>query len=577
MNKTAKLLVLVLALAMMLGVFAGCQGTTTADPTEAPVAEATKAPEADGEGDAEGEEPVTEELEEMEISIAVWDVMESFVDGEMDMEDPLTKYLYDRFKIVWKPWDMTSGDYREKTSVWTAANTLPDLFFGDEKSGTNYPNWKASGLIRSIGTNESLAAYPNILSAVNIDTNTPYMIDNEYWFFPRITFYDRAQGSIVGAALITREDWMEKFGYTQEQVEGSEAAFTAMMKDFTLGDPDGNGVDDTYGIVPSGATGLVDRFKSRGFNEDNIWVYDKNGNIYRANMDYDAFQNACYVRSLYTAGYIVPNYPEFKGNDGVDYFCTGFGGVLPRHACAKHYSLTKTNFWDKAENGLDFADSTCILFSPMPDDGSGEAFVASYAHSWSEMYVPSSVDDAKMERIYMWYDFAYSQEAAYLFLFGFEGTDWEYDENGRVKMLTEIGESGQPISASEQYTIAVAFQEAFVWYTDAYMFENPYYVMGEESKKRNEELIATRKPVPIDYNLQALQTDERTAFVTTLTWDWFVTDKSGASDADLYAQLLADWNGAGYEAACDSLEKAFVEAGYEFQEQYYDVDESYTE
>jgi len=574
MTKTAKLLVLVLALAMMLGVFAGCQGTTTADPTKAPAAEETKAPVQDAEGE---EAPEAEELEEMEISIAVWDVMESFKDGEMDMEDPLTKYIYDRFKIVWKPWDMTSGDYREKTSVWTAANSLPDLFFGDEKDGTNYPNWISSGLIRSIGTNESLAAYPNILSTMQVETNTPYMREGEYWFFPRITFYDRAQGSIVGAAFVAREDWMKKFGYTTEQVEGSEAAFTAMMKDFTLGDPDGNGADDTYGLTPQNSTDLVERFKSHGFNEFNVWVYDKSGNIYRAGMDYDAFQNACYVRSLYTAGYIVPNYPEFKSSDGVDMFCTGRAGTMTRHACAKHYSLLKTNYWDKAENGLDYADSVCILFSPMPDDGSGEAFVASYSNSWSEMYVPSSVDDEKMERIYMWYDFAYSQEAAYLFLFGFEGQDWEMGENGRVQMLTEIGESGQPLSAADQYTLAVAFQEAFVWYTDAYMFDNPYYVMGEESKGRNEQLIATRKQVPIDYNLQALQTDERTAFVTTLDWNWFITDKTGASDEELYAQLLNDWNGGGYAAACDSLEKAFAEAGYEFQEKYFDVDESYTE
>jgi len=577
MTKTAKLLVLVLALAMILGVFAGCQGTTTADPTEAPAADATQAPEA--EGDAEGEEPVTEELEEMEISIAVWASMDSFIDGEMDMEDPLTQYIYDRFKIVWKPWDMTSGDYREKVSVWAAANTLPDMFFADEKAGNNYPMWISSGLIRPIGTNESLAGYPNILKVLDVETNVPFVREGEYWFFPRVTFYDRKDGGIVGSTFITREDWMAKFGYTVEQVEGSQEAFTNMMKDFTFGDPDGNGVDDTYGFIPGG-TGLdlfYERFaRSYGFNEFNIWVYDQNGNIYRAGMDYDAFRAAQYCREIYKAGYVMPTYVEFTGTDAVDYFCASRGGIIGRHGCAKHYSLLKTDYWDRAETGLDFAENVTLLLSPVLDDGTGDLYVASYANAWSEMFIPSTVDDAKMDRILMWYEYAYSQEAAYLFLFGFEGQDWEYDENGRVKMLTELNENGIQKDAADMYTLAVTFQEAFVWYTDAYMFENPFYVMGEESKAKLEGMLATRKQCPIDYNLQAIQTDERTGFVTTLDWNWFITDTTDATDEELYAQLLSDWEGAGYSAACDSLEKAFVEAGYEFQEQYFDVDEKYT-
>jgi len=578
MSKTAvRLMVLIVALAMLLGVFAGCQQTTTADPTKAPAA----SNEQPSEGDAQepGDEPETAELEEMEISIAVWAIMDSFKDGEMDMDDPLTKYIYDRFKIVWKPWDMTSGDYREKISVWSAANSLPDLFFADEKAGTNYPSWISSGLIRPIGTKESLAGYPNIMKVMDVETNIPFIREGEYWFFPRVTFYDRREGGIVGSTFITREDWMEKFGYTQEQVEGSVTEFTNMLKDFTLKDPDGNGVDDTFGYLPGGK-GLdlfFERFgRSYGFNEFSIWVYDKNGNIYRAGMDYDAFRAAKYCREIYKAGYVAPNFIE-SGYSGTDMFVTSKGGIIGVHGCAKHYSRLKTETWDKAENGLDFEESTCLLLSPALDDGTGDLYVASYANAWSETYVPSTVDDAKMERILMWYEYAYSDEAAYLFLFGFEGQDWEFDENGKVKMLTELADDGLQKSANDLYTLAIAFQEAFVWYTDAYMYHNPFYVMADTSKAASDRMLATRKQCPIDYNLQAIQTDERSAFVTTLDWNWFITDTTDTSDEELYAQLLDDWKGAGYEAACDSLEKAFVEAGYEFQEQYFDVDERYAE
>ena len=54
---------------------------------------------------------------------------------------------------------------------------------------------------------------------------------------------------------------------------------------------------------------------------------------------------------------------------------------------------------------------------------------------WSETYVPSSVDAAKLERIMMIMDYLYSDEGVMLTSYGFEGEDYEFDENGNIVSL----------------------------------------------------------------------------------------------------------------------------------------------
>jgi len=556
-HKLRTLLVMVLAVLMVAGVFAGCTQQQAADPTQAPAETKAPAAEGDGEGEAEGDAPATETKEDMTISIASWKITEGFPDGA---DDAMKDFFYEKSGIIWDPWDMSSGDYQEKVNVWTAANSLPDICFVAEKGSGRYYQWIEQGVIRPIGTEETLSQYPKVWEVLNYDSLAPYAVDGTYYFFPRITYFDTRLGSNDTGNFSVRADWMEKLGYTQEMVN-DPTVYTQMLADMTKKDPDGNGVDDTYGYTCNGNSNyLWIGYKAYGMLEPH-WLIDSQGNVFHSMVTQNMYDCISFVRSVYQAGGIDPSFPTMKGTENMDKFCAGKAGILPRQTSGKHFSDLKKS-WDLANPDVLFEDVVEILQPPTVTEGVTENWVyMPYNHSWSEMVISPAVDDAKMTRILEWYEYAYTEECAQLILFGFEGQDWEFDENGDIKMLTELKEDGTYKVGYDLYPICMGFQECFVWYTDAYQYINPTYAKAtRDMAYANFELVTSTMKAPnIDWNLQTLNTPEKQAlsWSTTDLLIQFVLDESGASNEELWAKCLTEWDSQGYTEAATSLTQAY--------------------
>ncbi len=102
-----------------------------------------------------------------------------------------------------------------------------------------------------------------------------------------------------------RKDWMDKLGL---EMPTSDDEFLEMLRAFTFDDPDGNGVDDTYGITSAGgnSTGelahLINFYSPSGF----YITEDKNVShpiITDAYLDYLKL-----ARTIVSEGYIDPNW-----------------------------------------------------------------------------------------------------------------------------------------------------------------------------------------------------------------------------------------------------------------------------
>ena len=128
---------------------------------------------------------------------------------------------------------------------------------------------------------------------------------------------------------IIREDWLEKVGLTMPQDHGmTKEEFAEMLKRFTLNDPDGNGKNDTYGMVASVDTNKkLDPICLQAF-DCNGWQADPDNNGSYMDPKYSKtsqnYKKALeYTADLYKQGFIDPNSPTNTSSDATDKFFKG--------------------------------------------------------------------------------------------------------------------------------------------------------------------------------------------------------------------------------------------------------------
>lgn len=127
-----------------------------------------------------------------------------------------------------------------------------------------------------------------------------------------------------GTLPIVRADWMEKLGFDPPQ---SLDEYYELLKAFTFQDPDGNGKDDTYGLVLGytlydsvglfGAYGLM-----RGFAKDD------QGSLYAPYATEDAIPVYEWLAKLYKEGILEPNFVTNKSSNFRDLFMTDKAGMV---------------------------------------------------------------------------------------------------------------------------------------------------------------------------------------------------------------------------------------------------------
>ncbi len=126
-----------------------------------------------------------------------------------------------------------------------------------------------------------------------------------------------------GTLPIVRKDWMEKLGIADPTTLDE---YYQMLKAFKTQDPDGNGIDDTYGLAIGytlydstaifGAYGLM-----RGFQKDS------NGNLYAPWATKTAIPVYEWFRKLYKEGILEPNFITNKSSNFRNLFMTNKAGM----------------------------------------------------------------------------------------------------------------------------------------------------------------------------------------------------------------------------------------------------------
>jgi len=124
---------------------------------------------------------------------------------------------------------------------------------------------------------------------------------------------------------IIREDWLEELG---KSAPTDLEEWTELLKAIAASDLDGNGANDTYGILAPDNTAELDAIFNRSFGIDATWTKDGDGNWINARVSDGERDKLAYYQMLFADGLLDPEFITTNWEVKEDKFYAGNVGVI---------------------------------------------------------------------------------------------------------------------------------------------------------------------------------------------------------------------------------------------------------
>ena len=203
-------------------------------------------------------------------------------------------------------WQAEGTDYAETLRLEMASGELPDIFYVTSQSDLKALVdadlvWDLTDLYEEYATDILRMRYES-------DENVPLQMatfNGRLYALPNVL-----SATDTVSYIWLREDWMEKLNLedpkTFEDLEG-------IMEAFKTQDPDGNGVDDTWGLGLTKNLEYYTRGIATGFGAyPGYWVTDKDGNAVYGGTTEETKQYLAFLADLYQKGYIDTEFVAYN-------------------------------------------------------------------------------------------------------------------------------------------------------------------------------------------------------------------------------------------------------------------------
>ncbi len=453
------ILPLLLALVMLLSLFAGC---TTAQPTES---QETATP-ATSEGET------TQEREVIDVT------MLNRVNADVSFEDnPIYEYILEEFGINLIIEAPPIANYVERQQILMASGDYPDImyiFTFDQ----NYEDWASDGILRDLtgkfeGYDNLLAnlSTPNYESATSVTTGNLHAIPRPH-----------PQNEL---GYIVNQTWLDQFELDMPRTTDDLLEFAELVK---TEDPDGNGQDDTFLISPVTLWNqgyLIGAFLPT-FEMGTPDPIDGEYKIRQKMTGYMPYLD--FMRGLYEDGYLDP---EFVVNEGYD---DRTKNQSDRIAMTNAQQNTALEYQDVLADSLE----TFSFCPPIVMEGDDKAKFYTGATTWGGFAITDKVDDEKLERILELFDWANSPEGFTIMQVGFEGTHYEsYDIETRALVRTEEQSALAKSQFSGYTSLANALDGRHGWVADTEEKIDYYMASREVFYENVEEVVVSQLKAPL--------------------------------------------------------------------------------
>jgi putative aldouronate transport system substrate-binding protein len=233
----------------------------------------------------------------------------------------LEESLNVKFDIRWVP----TGTYTEVFNTTLASQKVPNVISAPTSLTVN-PGFMAycnAGVFHDL-TNEiaerTVFKEIGVIDEISLKASA---INGRNYYFPLIMQANRV-------SVVYREDWREAVG---APIPDTLDNFYAMAKMFTENDPDGNGMDDTYGFayIDDGDKELA----YAGFNTiavakgtPNQWGRKSDGSFIAYFETQEYLDTLRLFKDLYDNGYMNDDFYLIKGNDKYSPLIAGKAGMM---------------------------------------------------------------------------------------------------------------------------------------------------------------------------------------------------------------------------------------------------------
>lgn len=258
---------LVLTGTMLLGT-TGCgndQGTQ-AGPTEETVQTQTEGAAGSTDDLGRYEETVTLTRAQMTTSVSQWE------NGDDETNNPWTRLALEQYNIQLEDaWAADGSQYADKINLSIASQTLPDVF------------WVNANQFKQVTELGLVADLTDVYEEYASDTLKNIMDSDKEGFES-----GKADGRLMGIStqhygiisqmncVWIRNDWMEKLNLEAPRTMDD---LIEICRQFTQNDPDGNGVDDTYGLAVDKSLDSLYALMNAYHAYPSIWLTKEDGSI----------------------------------------------------------------------------------------------------------------------------------------------------------------------------------------------------------------------------------------------------------------------------------------------------------
>ncbi|WP_110588641.1 extracellular solute-binding protein [Microbacterium suaedae] len=231
-----------------------------------------------------------------------------------DIEAALEEQIGIDLDITWVP----NSSYEDRTNITLAGDDIPDVMVIQGKTPGFVRNAEAGAfwdLTDELGEYENLATtFPETEAAASVNGAV-------YGVF-------RAR-DLMRATAIVRKDWLENLGLDAPE---SVDDLYEVAKAFTEDDPDGNGEDDTYGlIIPKwpGAIGSNSPYDviETWFGAGNKWT-ERDGQLVPNFTTPEWLEAVEYEKKLVDEGLVNADFATFDSAEWNEPFLNGEGGII---------------------------------------------------------------------------------------------------------------------------------------------------------------------------------------------------------------------------------------------------------
>ena len=250
--------------------------------------------------------------------------------GEETLEKNAWNELYQSVGLNVEPLYQSSEDATSKLKEMVMTGEYPDIFYVDLNT---YLDFISQGLVADVTEyyeNDFLSEEAmNYLSADEMASVNAGYVDGKIYGIPQMSDPENS-----APLLWIRKDWLDNLGLTAPT---TMEEFVEVARAFTFDDPDGNGIDDTYGFTMNGkdvstgkdSSGVALSFNMVGQYPTGLRFIEEDGQIQWAGQNEEKMiYGLGLFQQMYEEGTLDPNFVSTDSTALNDAFISGQVGMI---------------------------------------------------------------------------------------------------------------------------------------------------------------------------------------------------------------------------------------------------------